>query len=355
MPKVLSHAIAAALCVVVLGASAASPQGPVQARKELTAMGLSYNNQDQFLSAVRKKDQIAIDLFVAGKGIDLNAVDPKSGMTALKTTYKAGDIKLTRYLLKAGAAPQPDDLSYAISFDNRALLQDLLSAPGFTKAAVTESVLMTAALSKKRDVVEVVLKAVDPANAAKVVTAKVINGLIFIDQLRDLALIESALNLLGSQSAAVLNSRGALPLTFNNWVPSLPLNYAAIKDTKSEIIPLLLKHGADVNSLDLMTTGRGPTGEMRARVPETPLMTAIRVQNLPAIALLLKSGADPNRVVVQDTFGFFAISTHKVTAMSYVEVTKPLHKSDPNFDQKKMEIVRLLNEAGAKTPEEIKG
>jgi len=41
----------------------------VQARKELHAMGLKYWDEQQFLEAVRRGDRIAVDLFLAAKGL----------------------------------------------------------------------------------------------------------------------------------------------------------------------------------------------------------------------------------------------------------------------------------------------
>jgi hypothetical protein len=47
-----------------------APQGdPIQARKDLQAMGLNYWDEQQFLAAVRRGDQIAVDLFLAAKGL----------------------------------------------------------------------------------------------------------------------------------------------------------------------------------------------------------------------------------------------------------------------------------------------
>ena len=48
---------------------------PLQARKDLTAMGLTYHDASQFLDAVKRNDAIAAELFVAGKGVDLSARD----------------------------------------------------------------------------------------------------------------------------------------------------------------------------------------------------------------------------------------------------------------------------------------
>jgi hypothetical protein len=48
---------------------------PLQARKDLTAMGLTYHDSKQFLEAVKRNDSIAAELFIAGRGVDLSARD----------------------------------------------------------------------------------------------------------------------------------------------------------------------------------------------------------------------------------------------------------------------------------------
>jgi hypothetical protein len=48
---------------------------PLQARKDLTAMGLTYHDSKQFLESVKRNDAIAAELFIAGGGIDLGATD----------------------------------------------------------------------------------------------------------------------------------------------------------------------------------------------------------------------------------------------------------------------------------------
>lgn len=42
---------------------------PVHARKELHAMGLRYWDEQQFLEAARRGDRIAVDLFLAARGL----------------------------------------------------------------------------------------------------------------------------------------------------------------------------------------------------------------------------------------------------------------------------------------------
>lgn len=62
---------------VVPGTPSGAPLSldPLQARKELHAMGLNYWDEQQFLAAARRGDRIAVDLFLAGKGLQ-GAVQP---------------------------------------------------------------------------------------------------------------------------------------------------------------------------------------------------------------------------------------------------------------------------------------
>jgi hypothetical protein len=45
----------------------------LQARKDLTAMGLRYYDEGQFLDAVKRNDQLAVALYIAGRGVNLDA------------------------------------------------------------------------------------------------------------------------------------------------------------------------------------------------------------------------------------------------------------------------------------------
>ena len=53
-----------------------SKEGALQARKELHAMGLRYWDEQQFLEAVRRGDRIAVDLFVAARGLEARNPPP---------------------------------------------------------------------------------------------------------------------------------------------------------------------------------------------------------------------------------------------------------------------------------------
>jgi hypothetical protein len=74
----------------------------IQARKDLTSIGLSYHDRNQFLEAVKRKDGIAVRLFLAGRGVDPNAKDAW-GTTALELARRGGDAEIISLLAAAGA------------------------------------------------------------------------------------------------------------------------------------------------------------------------------------------------------------------------------------------------------------
>ena len=59
-----------------LGVKGLEPRiDPMQARKDLTSIGLTYHDSKQFLDAVKRNDTVAAELFIAGRGVDLSARD----------------------------------------------------------------------------------------------------------------------------------------------------------------------------------------------------------------------------------------------------------------------------------------
>ncbi|HYD58275.1 MAG TPA: hypothetical protein VEB41_15335 [Burkholderiales bacterium] len=54
----------------------------LQARKDLTAMGLKYFDNAQYLDAVKRDDALAVELYLLGRGINPAATDAR-GRTAL--------------------------------------------------------------------------------------------------------------------------------------------------------------------------------------------------------------------------------------------------------------------------------
>ncbi len=72
-------------------------QAKVEARKNLTAMGMTYHSQPQFMDAIRRKDDVAVQLFIDGGGINLDAIDG-SGKTALQIAQAQGTPEIVTLL-----------------------------------------------------------------------------------------------------------------------------------------------------------------------------------------------------------------------------------------------------------------
>jgi hypothetical protein len=62
----------------------------LQARKDLNAMGLRYHDDQQFLDAVKRDDALAVELFVAGRGVNLSSRDA-TGRSALEIARANGN------------------------------------------------------------------------------------------------------------------------------------------------------------------------------------------------------------------------------------------------------------------------
>jgi len=68
----------------------------LDARKELTAMGLQYFDQHQFFAAIRRADKLAVELFLASGGMALE--QPLEGKTALSLAQELGKVDIARLL-----------------------------------------------------------------------------------------------------------------------------------------------------------------------------------------------------------------------------------------------------------------
>lgn len=73
-----------------------SMQGKIDARKNLTAMGLTYHSKEQFVEAIRRKDDVAVQLFLDAEGIDLNAKD--KGRTPLDYANEVGAVGIIKMI-----------------------------------------------------------------------------------------------------------------------------------------------------------------------------------------------------------------------------------------------------------------
>lgn len=78
----------------------ASPERALQARKDLTAMGLKYHDPNEFLAAVERDDALAVELFVEGRGVNLGAKDA-NGKTALEIARAKGNQPMAQLLARS--------------------------------------------------------------------------------------------------------------------------------------------------------------------------------------------------------------------------------------------------------------
>jgi hypothetical protein len=74
---------------VVAAPPVTAQQGKIEARKNLTGMGMTYHSQENFIAAIRRKDDVAVQLYLDGEGIDPTAKDSK-GKTPLEIAQEAG-------------------------------------------------------------------------------------------------------------------------------------------------------------------------------------------------------------------------------------------------------------------------
>jgi hypothetical protein len=80
--------------------AAPSADRALQARKDLTAMGLKYHDPNDFLAAVRRDDALAVELFIAGRGVNLGAKDAQ-GRTALEIARAQGNEPMAQLLARS--------------------------------------------------------------------------------------------------------------------------------------------------------------------------------------------------------------------------------------------------------------
>ncbi|HUQ25556.1 MAG TPA: hypothetical protein VM140_07795 [Burkholderiales bacterium] len=76
---------------------ASSSGDALQARKDLTAMGLRYFDASQFVDAVQRDDALAVELYIAGQGVNLSSRDAQ-GRSALEVARANGNERIAALL-----------------------------------------------------------------------------------------------------------------------------------------------------------------------------------------------------------------------------------------------------------------
>ena len=76
-----------------------SAEASLQARKDLTAMGLRYFDAKDYLEAVKRGDELAVELFIAGRGVNLASRDA-DGRSAAEIARAGGNPRLAELLAR---------------------------------------------------------------------------------------------------------------------------------------------------------------------------------------------------------------------------------------------------------------
>lgn len=98
---------------VAPASSASTPmQVKLEARKSLNGMGMIYHSQQQFIEAIRRKDDVAVQLFVDGAGVNLEAVDGE-GRTPLEIAKSHSSPEIVALLQPKLQATKPAPASAA--------------------------------------------------------------------------------------------------------------------------------------------------------------------------------------------------------------------------------------------------
>ena len=99
--------IAALIMSMTLHSGGVAAADAVQARKDITAMGLEYNGQN-FAKAAGNGDLVAVQLFLDA-GMDVN----EGGGAAIGLAAGRGKTAMVKFLLNNGAKPTSNALQYA--------------------------------------------------------------------------------------------------------------------------------------------------------------------------------------------------------------------------------------------------
>ena len=104
IPAAPESIAAAPQTATAMGLPAASKDAAmIDARKNLNAMGLAYHSQDQFIAAIKRRDELAVKLFVEASGVDIAAKDA-SGKTPKELAAGLGSPALVVLLTPAQPA-----------------------------------------------------------------------------------------------------------------------------------------------------------------------------------------------------------------------------------------------------------
>jgi len=112
----------AMVAVIFASVCSAIATDPVQARKDIKAMGMEYTGQD-FAKAAGNGDMTAVQLFLDA-GMDVNS----GGGAAIGLAAGRGKTEMVKFLLSKGAKPTSDALQYARTRGHKDIEKILIDA-----------------------------------------------------------------------------------------------------------------------------------------------------------------------------------------------------------------------------------
>jgi hypothetical protein len=112
----------AMVAVIVASVCSAIATDPVQARKDIKAMGMEYTGQD-FAKAAGNGDMTAVQLFLDA-GMDVNS----GGGAAIGLAAGRGKTEMVKFLLSKGAKPTSDALQFARTRGHKDIEKILIDA-----------------------------------------------------------------------------------------------------------------------------------------------------------------------------------------------------------------------------------
>jgi ankyrin repeat protein len=91
--------LAAALILTNISVGETNENEMIQARKDLSSMGLTYNDREAFIKSLNSRDKIAIKLFINAGGLDTQWLIRDYGSDAFGWAAAAGDVEIVKLMV----------------------------------------------------------------------------------------------------------------------------------------------------------------------------------------------------------------------------------------------------------------
>lgn len=332
--KLLISVIAVLLATISSISTAAAPNSPEFAKKELADLRIEFSDQS-FVDAACNGNEHAVQLFIQAK-IDINAIGKNSG-TALHCAARTGNLGILNHLIAGKADVNASTnilmrpLHMAVIGKQLPAAQALLDAGANINAMSSQGPpLFLAVLAGREDFVrlfaerEANINLTDKwggtaLNVAMQYTPKESMIKTLLDsgakpnaKAREGSALYQAVQMKNINLVRMLIAKGADPRLLPNDDGSTPL-HAAARLQSAEIATLLIEAKADVNA---------------AARSGTPLHVAARAGSLATAILLLNHGAD-------------------VHALDCCNKTTPLHNAVINSSPAGLDLINILLARGA--------